>query len=205
MAQVIENNEISINNGRGVLENTVFVAEPGLHNVRYMLRTAAIDYEFLQFIDPVKYSDQVFEVNFRWCQPGEYSYENICQECQFTTYSNIWNATQCNQCPERATWQGREINVDKGYWRKDLLTTDIIQCPNKEACLGGYSELNPHPVECAEGYTGILWNEWITEGETKYEQISENMCSQCPDPVLNLMRIIGVALLVLIFMMVLIA
>ena len=169
-----------------------------------MLRTAAIDHKVLQFIDPVVYSNQVFQVNFRWCQPGEYIFENICQECRFTTYSNKWNATQWSDCPDKATWQGKEIYVDKGHWRKDLLTTDIIACPNKDACLGGFNELNKHPVECAEGYKGILWNEWITDGDIKYEQITENICSQCPDPAINLIRIIGVALLVLIFLILLI-
>ena len=57
-----------------------------------MLRTADIDHKVLQLIDPVAYFDQVFQVNFRWYQPREYKFENICQEFQLTTYSNKWNA-----------------------------------------------------------------------------------------------------------------
>lgn len=169
-----------------------------------MLKSASIDSSVLQVIDSIKYADQVISVDFRWCQPGEYRYQNTWDSCQFTTYSNIWNATKCNDCPSKATCEGKEIRVDKGYWRHDLLTTDIIECPNVDACLGGYNENNKYPVNCATGYTGILCSEWVVEGDQKYEQISENTCSKCPNPVMNIIRIIGVAILVIIFLVLLI-
>ena len=51
---------------------------------------------------------------------------------------------------------GKQIHVDKGYWRKDGNSTEPFPCFNEDACLGGYSATNSHPVNCEEGYEDVL-------------------------------------------------
>lgn len=57
--------------GRAVFTNTIFIAKPGQKNVQFKLSSLAVNYAVLQFLDPVKYADQIISVNFRWCKPGE--------------------------------------------------------------------------------------------------------------------------------------
>ena len=88
--------------------------------------------------------------------PGEIQIGDICSTCTAGTYSTVWNSTQCHSCPEKATCQGKVISLNKGYWRIDANSTIIVECPNQDACLGGFNETNTHPVNCASGYEGIL-------------------------------------------------
>jgi hypothetical protein len=91
--------------------------------------------------------------------PGEIQIGSVCLVCTAGTYSVTWNATECKNCPDQTTCYGKIISVNSGYWRIDGNSTEIIECPNQDACLGGYNETNKHPVNCANGYHGILCNE----------------------------------------------
>jgi hypothetical protein len=197
-------NIVTLKNGKATFTNTRFYAKPGKTNVKFKLESTAINYKLVQYLDPVKYADQIFTVNFRWCKPGEIQIEDICSTCTTGTYSVKWNQTNCQTCPNNAACEGERISLNSGYWRIDANSTDIMECPNEDACLGGYNPQNKHPVNCAAGYQGLLCNECIIDGETQYERISDNQCSKCPDPTMNLLRIVGCGIAIVIFMMVLI-
>ncbi len=40
-----------------------------------------------------------------------------------------------------------EVEVNPGYWRMDMNTTDIIDCPREVSCSGGYNNTSEHPVD----------------------------------------------------------
>ena len=99
---------------------------------------------------------------------------------------------------------GTQIYVDKGYWRSTMNSTKIIECIRADACFGGYKPQNEYPVECEEGYKGILCTDCIIENGEKYERLANYECSKCPDSVLNVLRILGLVLLVSSFFILLI-
>ena len=202
--EVAGQNTVGITSGTGTFTAIQFNASPGKGNVKFKLTSSVIDYKMIKFLDPVKYADQIITVNFRWWMPGEIQIGNICSIWVSGTYSVTWNATQWLSCPDRASWAGKAISLSKGYWRADANSTDIIEWPNQEAWLGGFNETNKYPVNWADGYEGVLWNEWITIGDTKYERISDNKWSKWPNPAMNLLRIIMVIVGVFIFLCILI-
>ena len=195
---------VTVNSGVGNFEGIEFIAAPGRSNVHYLIKSSAINYGIVQHIDPVKYAEQIISVNFRWCEPGEIQRGNIWSLWSVGSYSTMWNSTECYICPDKAYWEGKIISLNKGYWRSDLNSTEIIEWPNEDAWLGGFNETNEYPINCAEGYKGLLCNECITEGDVKYERISDNTCSKCPDPMFNIIRIVGFSLLIIIFLIILI-
>ena len=77
------------------------------------------------------------------------------------------------------------INVDEGYWRMSQDSTTIYQCLLKSACLGGFKPENENPVECADGYTGILCHSCIIDENNKYMRSGSNGCGKCPDDTQN--------------------
>lgn len=186
------------------MSTTIFVSAPGSINIPFELKSSVINYVMLNAIASQKYPKQIMNVNFRWCMPGEIEILDECDICSEGTYSLLWNSTKCLDCPGKASCQGKEISLNKGYWRMDTNSTDIVEWPNEDACLGGFHEENLHPIECEAGYEGILCNEWVIVGPIKYERISENVCSKCPDPAMNLLRIIGIAILLIVLLAILI-
>jgi hypothetical protein len=93
-ATVLGQNVASLKNGVARFTESIFTADPGSKNVKYLLRTNAIDYDKVQYLDAEKYKDQTFVVNFRWCKPGEIQAGNTCTTCTAGTYSVIWNGTE---------------------------------------------------------------------------------------------------------------
>jgi hypothetical protein len=158
----------------------------------------------VEFLDSTEYGTQYITINFRWCKPGEIISGEVCTPCNVGTYSVLWNATECLSCPDHTSCEAEVISLSKGYWRIDGNSTDIIECPNEDACLGGYEPDNDHPVNWKTGYMGLVCNEWVVDGDEKYERISENTCSQCPNPVFNIIRIVGWGLAILLFLTILI-
>jgi len=81
----------------------------------------------------------------------------------------------------------------------------MTECPNKDAWDGGYKDEDNSPTYWSDGYEGFLWTKWaIIDGE-KYEKTSEFQCSKCPNPVVNSIKVFGVMVLVLSFILILIA
>ena len=195
---------VLLTNGKASFSNTIFVASPGRSNVKFLVESSAINYKVVQHIDKVKYASQYISVNFRWWKPGEIHVGNTCIAWGIGSYSVVWNETKCHNCPDNAAWEGVKISLNQGYWRFDKNSTDITEWPNSDACLGGFNDNSTYPVYWADGYEGVLWDEWVMSGDNKYERISDNQCSKWPDPVLNLIRIIGFGILILIFMIIII-
>ena len=195
---------VLLENGIATFKSTIFVGVPGLSNISFAVKTSAINYNAMKYIN-VQYSKvQNITVSFRWWKPGEYQYQNEWIVCGIGSYSVIWNETQCHSWPNNAAWEGASISLNSGYWRMDANSTDIVEWPNQNAWLGGYNQNSTYPVYWADGYQGLLCNECIQTGDQKYERISDNQCSKCPDPTLNLIRIVGFGVLILVFLIIMI-
>lgn len=132
-ATVLGQNVASLKNGVASFTESIFTADPGSKHIKYLLRSSAIDYAKVQYLDAEKYKDQTFDVNFRWCKPGEIQVGNTCATCTAGTYSVVWNGTECKSCPDFAACEGEMISLNKGYWRIDPNSTDIMECPNADA------------------------------------------------------------------------
>ena len=57
-------------------------------------------------------------------------------------------------------------------------TYHIFECVRKESCLGGFSEDLTSPVECSEGYEGLLCTECSSQDDTSYERSFNFVCSK---------------------------
>ena len=74
---------------------------------------------------------------------------------------------------------GRDvIEVNPEFWRMTTNSTKIVECINKDACDGGYNPNNTHPVNCAEGYKGILCTECQVTATTKYQKFNDFECQE---------------------------
>ncbi len=75
-------------------------------------------------------------MNIKECQKGEipYKYGNEvnlieCVMCELNKYS--FDIKNCYDCPEGATCKGgTNIIVNKGYWRKNLYSENVVFCKN---------------------------------------------------------------------------
>ena len=56
---------VLLTNGRASFSNTIFVASPGRSNVKFLIKSSAINYKVVQYIDKVKYATQYISVNFQ--------------------------------------------------------------------------------------------------------------------------------------------
>jgi hypothetical protein len=65
-AQVSGQNAATVDKGTTTFTNTIFTSSPGNQRVEIKITSTAIDYKMLQRIDPVKYADQIINLNFRW-------------------------------------------------------------------------------------------------------------------------------------------
>jgi hypothetical protein len=154
--EVTGENTVSLVNGTATFTQTVFNASPGKENVSFRIFSSAINYDMVEFLDSIEGGTQQITINFRWCKPGEIISGNVCSRCNAGTYSVLWNATECFSCPDHASCEAEMISLSKGYWRIDGNSTDIIECPNEDACLGGYFPENENPVDCKTGYKGLV-------------------------------------------------
>ena len=80
-----------------------------------------------------------------------------CDLCKPNSYSLVTNSKECIKCPTIADCPGGNVlSLKKGFWRNSRESDKIYTCSNSNACLGGYYPNNEHPVECKEGFTGVL-------------------------------------------------
>jgi hypothetical protein len=86
-----------------------------------------------------------------------------------------------------------------GYWRSSMNTDEFFECPNPDACLG-----SPDPPEklsytgdCEDGYAGKL----CQSCDSGFSRGSRDTCLSCPNVFLNVTRLFGILLAVIILSM----
>ena len=115
-----------------------------------------------------KTSSSIFlSYHFRKCTRGEKMTDDFrCTECLRNSYSfssNIEEFSNCLICNEQLGFYcfgGAKITIKNGFWRKNINSTNILACLNKEACLGDGRLFNDNTEyleeysvpKCAEGY-----------------------------------------------------
>ncbi|CAI2376317.1 unnamed protein product [Moneuplotes crassus] len=194
-----------VKNGVGTFDNLVLQAAPGKTGIEYRAFSKSIDSNLVTRVYG-SVNRNLITVDFRWCQPGEmYSGNETCIECPQGTYSLEWNSTQCTTCMKNAVCQGgSKISVNPDYWRSSLNSTDLVKCPIRDICLGRFNEINEHPVECSEGYSGYLCTSCTKHGGNDFMRIGLYECEKCPNKIYNSIRIALLMILVIIFIVVLI-
>ena len=192
--------------GIASFQNLIFISTPGSTGILYRATSKAIDVDKIQNVFGQQISENNINVDFRFCRPGEImTSENQCQKCSAGTYSLEWNSTQCQNCLEDVICNGgANIELAPEYWRRTTNSTRIIQWLNPDACKGGYHPDNANPIKCTDGYRGVLWTQCEVTDDHKYQRTADNVCEKCPDLILNAIRVIGVAIVVFIFFMLLI-
>lgn len=122
-----------------------------------------------------------------------------CSMCQVTYYSLI-PGEECVPCLEDATCEGgNKLNVTAGFWRDTLQQSEILKCPNEDSCLGGFNEAGEAPINCKEGYEGVLCADCSKQmdGKRRFMRSGMFQCSYCPHPVMNAIRILLLTIVIL--------
>lgn len=81
-----------VSQGVGVFDNLIFESEPGSTNVAYRASSKAINQNKINNVFGGQLSENLVNVNFRFCQPGEIINDGGCLECSQGTYSLQWNS-----------------------------------------------------------------------------------------------------------------
>ena len=193
-------------NGVGSFSSLYFVYKPGAQNVIFQANSKAIDSSLVKSVFGSTISNFSISVNFRYWKPGEYIVSSQeCLEWSQGTYSLEWNSTSWSTCMNTAVWNGgTEIELNSGYWRRTLNSTDIIDWPRTDSCYGGYYESQEFPVGWAEGYSEYLWTTWVIANGTKFMRVGDYECNLWPNPIYNAIRVVGLLLLIFLFMIFLI-
>ena len=136
-------------------------------------------------------TDLVLDVSMRKCLLGESQLANACYPCPEGKYS-LDPTEGCQDCPTGAVCLGRAQMVpEAGYWRSAPTTALFWKCPNADACLGSNTTgLLSLTGDCAEGYYGNMCNGCLSG----FSRTARAICAKCPDQVINITRIIGVAI-----------
>ena len=89
---------------------------------------------------------------------------------------------------------GSNIYPLPGYWRDSNMTDNFISCFNYDACLGGlYNNQTSATGFCFEGYIGTVCGVC----DIGYSSTGAYECSKCPPQNKNIVRIVGMLLLML--------
>jgi hypothetical protein len=76
--------------------------EPGTSNVQVQASSKAIDTAKIAETFEGQISENIIDLSFRYCKPGEMSVGDVCSTCSPGTYSLQWNSTECIQCVNHA-------------------------------------------------------------------------------------------------------
>jgi hypothetical protein len=96
-----------------------------------------------------------------------------CHYCPAGSYALKSTSTVCEDCPNNADCEGGNvINVNKGYWRVNNFSAEILKCKgtSSEACLGGTNGGDT----CTEGnygpYCAVCYDHYLPtiDGTCKY-------------------------------------
>ena len=178
-----------VNKGVASFSGLTFNSKPGDQNVTFRMTSKSINTHF------------DFTIDFRYCKPGEFSEKNgKWGVCPYKFYSLKWNESQWYAWMNNAVCLGgKDIEVDNGYWRKTPNSTDIIEWPRKDSCLGKYVKDSENPSEWAAGYTGLLCTDCSIRKGIKYQPLSNFEWSKWPNPILNVIRVAGAITIALMF------
>eukprot|EP00347_Sterkiella_histriomuscorum_P005934 403354704 len=201
-------NQFTTYGGLIVISNIIFDGSPG-YNYALIFQSDAIDESKLsnqQYLKTLNKSslDLQLEINLRECLNGEqFTIAGKCIECE-NSYSLLKQASpgQCYECPDiKAVCPGgSKIYPRPGFWRKSNISTTIIQCLYKPACLGTLNDQQSPMGECQAGYQGIL----CADCEPGFSRTGDHKCSKCPDKTANSFRliVIGIAVFLLLIFLV---
>ncbi|CAI2367919.1 unnamed protein product [Moneuplotes crassus] len=197
---------VNFNAGIAIVDEIIFIDQPGSKNVIFKALTTAIDQAKASLAFPDQDFNNDITVDFRFCQPGEeVTDQRTCRECDAGTYSLKWNSTECTKCMDNALCLGsNQISVNPGFWRSSQTSEFITECLVEESCEGGFTNSTLNPVNCAEGYQGELCSHCLVNEMVKYRKVSNVKCDKCPAMITNTILVAGLALLTFIFMMALI-
>ena len=126
-------------------------------------------------------------VNTTGISQGSASHENcLCDEGLYVNPDHDTHAGafgKCIPCPKGAfcNFNTTEPLALPGYWNSETNIQNFYSCIPKESC-GGYSRAN-----CTRGYKGIRCGQCVN---TYYK--FRNNCSECGDPGLIWLRLIGI-------------
>ena len=87
-------------------------------------------------------------INIRTCVTGEEERDEQCIFCPEGKYTFLSGADECEICHEKATCPGGfRMRINEGYWRDNIFSNEIFECPLKEACTGddGSTDLIEQP------------------------------------------------------------
>ena len=145
-------------------------------------KVASVESEFSSAVE--------YLVFLRDCIPGEENKGKECFLCESGTYS-LDPSIPCQECPLNKAYclGGMEMYPRPNYWRAFNDTDVFYQCPNKDACLGSPDHRNPFG-NCEEGYTGHM----CQSCKNGYSRSSENTCGVCPEPAVNVIRLLGIGI-----------
>ena len=96
-----------------------------------------------------------------------------------------WKACQTNKM---YCYGGSHIGPKPGYWRSSNKTDNFIACLYAPACLGYESKYNNTLGAWFEGYQGYL----CADCEAGYSRSGEYECAKCPNPILNVLQLVGI-------------
>ena len=164
--------------------------------VQLEITTSSIDQtKKLSANDTAEYNPKVlFLLALRDCQKGEAKLVDRCSLCEEGTYS-LSPEQACTDCPEAAECLGNWTMFPKpGYWRPSEETDKFYNCPNPEACKGSSNYTN-YLGTCSKGYEGHMC-QVCAKGYTK---LFEDSCSECPSPLLNTLRLVGMFVFVVVY------
>ncbi|CDW73082.1 UNKNOWN [Stylonychia lemnae] len=144
------------------------------------------------------------EINLRECEVGEqFTVVGKCQLCQGSySLTQMTEPGSCEVCPKEKAkcLGGAKIGPLPGYWRRNNKSNSFTQCLYELACLGMIPPKNNILGECLKGYQGIL----CADCEVGFSRDNDYQCSLCPNPFLNVLRLIAVlaAVIILIVLMI---
>jgi len=186
--------------GTFLLDSFIIYGPPGSAQ-KMNLRSSAISPSQPGDPDP-HISSVLLTVELRNCEPGEFHTTYSCEVCAAGTYS-FDPSTPCLSCLDNAQcWGNFTVTPEAGYWRSNEFSHEIRPCPKQTACLGGEVEGKPLSLTgyCLTGYEGNL----CQTCQKDHSRTGKNICSKCPDPNLNIVRLVfvGIALILVVAIMV---
>eukprot|EP00359_Climacostomum_virens_P003840 CAMPEP_0204919806 /NCGR_PEP_ID=MMETSP1397-20131031/17026_1 /ASSEMBLY_ACC=CAM_ASM_000891 /TAXON_ID=49980 /ORGANISM="Climacostomum Climacostomum virens, Strain Stock W-24" /LENGTH=952 /DNA_ID=CAMNT_0052093433 /DNA_START=79 /DNA_END=2933 /DNA_ORIENTATION=+ len=144
----------------------------GIYNFTFLELIAAPPATLLVTISSsLDVPDLNFTVYLRECEIGEVLIQDTCVKCQPGFYSVNPDDEECRRCIDSVECLGgSSLMLNDGYWRVNLLSDDVYECPIADSCIGGLEE------SCETGYDGRL----CSQCKSDWYRIGRYLCDRCP-------------------------